>query len=125
MNKYIRTKDNKIYVFKATERYSFHSSKMVNRYQELGTEHVCAYGQHILKEENIYKESDDICDLCDDFVALGIDIHYFYRPLIKKANNDFERDFIRFPIRGLIWTETGAKYIAEYISEKGYVPFIR
>lgn len=118
MKKYIRTKNNKIYVYVGEEKYSVQSSMMVHRYQELKTGTKCAYGQHILKEENIYKESDDITDLCDEFTYT---IHYSSGE-IKYVNTDYVAVGSE---KGGIWTEEGFIFICKRVDEDTFVPFVK
>ena len=126
MNKFLKTKDNRIYIFKITERYSLHSLKMVDRYQELGTEHVCAYGHNLLKIENISQESNNIKELCEEFVGVS---KFNDRPsiiterlAIKKPD---ERITFSGGIYGAIWTESGLRYICKLSDEDAFVPFTK
>lgn len=123
MNKFLKTKDNRIYVFKATERYSLHSSKMVDRYQELGTGHVCAYGQHILNKNNIDKESNAIEELCDEFICIHKErdnktVHksYWFAIAVKEECKE---------IYGSIWTESGLRYICKLSDDDIFIPFTK
>lgn len=132
MKKYICTKDNKIYIFCVRERYSIRSDFIVNRYKELKTGRMCAYGYNILKEENIYKESDNLKDLCSRCVVY-----------LKYAKEPFYGTFYEFehwieqwtknipsnnPVTGIyggIWTESGFELICKLTQEGEYVPFTK
>lgn len=130
--KFIKTKNNKIYIFKSRERYSNQSFKMVDRYQELGTEHVCAYGQHILNKNNIDKESDNLKDLCSRCVVLlkydaepFCGTFYEFEHWIEQWTKNIPSNNPVTAIYGAIWTETGLKYICELTRDGNYVPFTK
>ena len=130
--KYIRTKDNKIYIFCARERYSIRSNFMIDRYKELKTGRMCAYGYHVLKKENIYKESDDIHHVCDRCV---IKTKYDHEPLygtfyelssyIESWKKNIPSNNPVTGIYGGIWTESGFELICKLTQEGEYVPFIK
>lgn len=132
MNKFLKTKDNRIYIFKITERYSLHSSKMVDRYQELGTNRVCAYGHNLLKIENISKESNDIKDLCTKCVVLSkydaepfCGTFYEFEHWIEQWTKKIPSNNPVIAIYGAIWTETGLRFICELTRDGKYVPFTK
>ena len=68
---------------------------MVDRYQELETGHVCAYGHNLLKKENISKESNAIEELCDEFV-IEHESPYCTEYYLADKSTDFENCFIIF-----------------------------
>lgn len=121
MNKFLKTKDNRIYIFKIRERYSLHSSKMVDRYQELGANRVCAYGHNLLKIENISKESNNIEELCDVYVVEKFK-HIF---TIDEFSKELVRCCKESDVYGAIWTKSGLRYICKLSNDGIFVPFTK
>ena len=103
---YIRTKDG-VYEVK------------VNKYHEL----VYCKNNQIVLSCNIIKQSENIEDLCDEFVVFdkeqpnGKLLYYKGFENLKKEFIDFEKDKEKVVVCGAIWTDKGLIYVAKMNDE--------
>lgn len=100
---YIRTKDG-VYEVK------------VNKYHEL----VYCKNNQIVLSCNIIKQSENLEELCDEFVVFdkeqpnGKLLYYKGFENLKKEFIDFEKDKEKVVVFGAIWTDKGLIYVAKF-----------
>lgn len=107
--KYIRTTDN---IYKSI----LLSITKITKIEENGEEYPCleiflgfsADGFRMTRNERIIKESDNIEELCDEFVTAYLDGFHQISPFPSKVDN-----MLGHSVYGAIWTYKGLIYVAK------------
>lgn len=114
-NMYIRTKNR---IYKVESETCHKQGYYIDRYEE----------DVILKKE-VIKQSENIEELCDEFVVFdkeqpnGKLLYYKGFENLKKEFIDFEKDKEKVVVCGAIWTDKGLIYVAK-LDDKGELVLI-
>lgn len=141
MTKYIRTKEGKIFDLKSKEISSIEyidKNTAINEYKVecafytiyyynglkgpyLECDNKGGYSCDFIEEKDILKQSEDLAELCDEFVAIEKEYnHLFYGNDIKQIfeyYQEYKEDYGIEKIYGAIWTSKGLIYVAKMDSE--------
>ena len=112
---YIRTKDG---IYKVESETCHKQGYYIDRYEE-----------DVILKKRVIKQSENIEELCDEFVVFdkeqpnGKLLYYKGFENLKKEFIDFEKDKEKVVVCGAIWTDKGLIYVAR-MNDKGELVLI-
>ena len=112
---YIRTKDG---IYKVESETCHKQGYYIDRYEE-----------DVILKDQVIKQSENIEELCDEFVVFdkeqpnGKLLYYKGFENLKKEFIDFEKDKEKVVVYGAIWTDKGLIYVVK-MDDKGDLELI-